>query len=669
MLVKAMEISNDQIARAEHILLKPGDSFDEERRGFITDFNTLDLKAVPGSGKTTALLAKLIVLESHLPLDSGKGILVISHTNAAVDEIKSRLGNHCPKLLEYPNFVGTIQEFVDRYLALPYYSSKLKCHPSLIEDNAYTEAIEKASIQSVAGVSSDEKKRALYWLNTNGCLHDYRLRLVSGRVVACKSVNGDPIEICEPKNCKAKWSDVEKQKVHDWLVKLKHRVIRDYGVLHYDDAYYLAQQFLKAYPSARDILRARFQYVFVDEMQDMRAHQHDLLEELFYSPEVCYQRIGDNNQAIFGGGVSDEVKWSSREDDRVLAISGSHRLTPETASVVFKFAVDDSVEITGLRPSGSEPQMIVFHESRIQDVIPAFASLFDSLIPKEERDKYPVMAVGWVKAEKDRGKLGINSYQPSWQEPLSTGQKQPGFSTAYQYLQLARHSAGVNGELGKARTQVLRAVCKALKLSDITPLEGRFWSINKLDRLMREEDSVAHDWTAKVFCICTHVKEGDLRNAVSELESLFQYILQVLEVSTNTKCQEFWALDGDQSAAMSSTDTVHSFVIDKQTGLRIYLGTIHSAKGQTHTATLLMETYYKQGYESTRLKKSFLGKGQYKNLTQKTAARLTYVAMSRPTQLLVMAISEDNFKRLGETPDGWEITHLKSAVSKDSAKS
>ena len=95
-------ISNDEIRNAEKILLPNGKEFDEERKVFIRNFNTIDLQAVPGSGKTTALLAKLVILERRLPFADGSGILVLSHTNGAIDEIKEKIQNHSPKLFSYP---------------------------------------------------------------------------------------------------------------------------------------------------------------------------------------------------------------------------------------------------------------------------------------------------------------------------------------------------------------------------------------------------------------------------------------------------------------------------------------------------------------------------------------------------------------------------------------
>ena len=132
-----INVTEADIEYAEKVLLPEGYNFDPERRLFIRDLSTLDLQAVPGSGKTTALLAKLLILERYMPLQSGRGVLVISHTNAAVDEIKERIGKHCPKLFAYPNFVGTIQSFVDVFLAIPFYTNKFKKKPSRIDSEIY----------------------------------------------------------------------------------------------------------------------------------------------------------------------------------------------------------------------------------------------------------------------------------------------------------------------------------------------------------------------------------------------------------------------------------------------------------------------------------------------------------------------------------------------------
>lgn len=140
-----INITDKDIEYAESILLSKDESFKDdkdERINFIKNLGTIDLHAVPGSGKTTALLAKLLILERKLPFENGSGVLVISHTNAAVDEIKNEIAEYCPKLFSYPNFVGTIQSFVNRYLAKPFFNQVTKEKILKVNDDIYNERIE-----------------------------------------------------------------------------------------------------------------------------------------------------------------------------------------------------------------------------------------------------------------------------------------------------------------------------------------------------------------------------------------------------------------------------------------------------------------------------------------------------------------------------------------------
>lgn len=70
----SLEITDDDIDSVERLLLPPGAQFCEERRTFIRSLDSLDVQACPGSGKTTALLAKLLILSSKLPLPNDAGI-------------------------------------------------------------------------------------------------------------------------------------------------------------------------------------------------------------------------------------------------------------------------------------------------------------------------------------------------------------------------------------------------------------------------------------------------------------------------------------------------------------------------------------------------------------------------------------------------------------------
>ena len=139
-----IKITESDIAYAEKLLLPEGQSFDEERRAFIRCMESRDVIACPGSGKTTALLAKILILARKMPLEGDRGICVLTHTNVAIDEIK-RQADHAAAdaLFQYPNFFGTIQGFVDKFLAMPGYRSEFEKPIVAIDNNRFFSEIKK----------------------------------------------------------------------------------------------------------------------------------------------------------------------------------------------------------------------------------------------------------------------------------------------------------------------------------------------------------------------------------------------------------------------------------------------------------------------------------------------------------------------------------------------
>ena len=94
--------------------------FGDEHAKFLKASGACDLHAGPGSGKTTLRVAKLAIIAKKWPWRD-RGVLVLSHTNVARSEVEHRLVREPAgaRLLTYPHFIGTIQGFVDRFLALP----------------------------------------------------------------------------------------------------------------------------------------------------------------------------------------------------------------------------------------------------------------------------------------------------------------------------------------------------------------------------------------------------------------------------------------------------------------------------------------------------------------------------------------------------------------------
>jgi DNA helicase-2/ATP-dependent DNA helicase PcrA len=419
--MSVISITDDDIEYAESILLKAGQKFDDERIEFLKDLNTLDLQAVPGSGKTTVLLAKLLILERYMPFKNGSGVLVISHTNAAIDEIKNRIGAYCPKLFYYPNFVGTIQSFVNEFLAKPYFKQSFGSDITRICDQAYAQQIKnKLTFDLLSQRETFRKVKYIFSCNESK-IYNYRFSQEPKSKNLVSSINGCNLEINKPKP-KSKnyqdYSDEEKSDILNYLFKLKWKVLGE-GYLHFDDAYALAYKYLYAQPQIINIIQRRFSYVFVDEMQDMDEHQYQILEMLFFDNGLCksvYQRIGDKNQAIFNGDIKLDEIWIDRKT--VKKITGSHRLSFQNANLTNKFGLTKS-NIVGLNSKSQiKPILLVYTLGNKEQLIEHYKSIIDKFTTDGLFSNSPskaISVIAWVTKVKDNEtQITLPSYYPSY---------------------------------------------------------------------------------------------------------------------------------------------------------------------------------------------------------------------------------------------------------------
>lgn len=105
-----------------------------------------------------------------------------------------------------------------------------------------------------------------------------------------------------------------------------------------------------------------------------------------------------------------------------------------------------------------------------------------------------------------------------------------------------------------------------------------------------------------------------------------------------------------------------SLNVYKEGELEIEVATVHSVKGETHAATLFLETRnYK--YESEHFGDQLCGKpyihrdGEGRVLT---SLKVAYVALSRPKYLIAYAIHKDRFDKLDreKLKKIWEIIEI-----------
>lgn len=647
---REINILDDDICYAEKVLLPVGKTFDDERKAFIRNFNTIDLQAVPGSGKTTALLAKLVILERKLPFADGSGILVLSHTNAAIDEIKEKIQKHCPKLFSYPNFVGTIQSFVDEFLAIPFYVSKFKRKPIRIDNEIYNEKI-KSCLDKLwlhkFNLSQDTNKKVAHIKNNNEALfYDVRFQF-SNEIQLVKKINNEVLEIKKPRgNTRPQnyhdYTQQEKQDVYNWFLEFKKAILK-WGVLHFDDAYFLADVYLNTIPAIKNILQKRFTFIFVDEMQDMDTHQYNLLEKIFYDEGNSiskFQRIGDKNQAIYNSVKVTDV-WDDRAD--VLRLNGSQRLSKSIADVVKKFALysDTNFDIIGRNECEIKPHILLFKNETIGNIIPCFAQ-----IVKEKglaNSEKPIKVICWNTewsddtSRNDITKLRLEDYHKGFKK--KKGKPKQDYDNLESYLLYYAKKQ----TLEPLRKNILNAFLKILRLENINTADNRPYTKKKLIDFIHEKDVQKYDeLNLNLYNWSIGIVKGKTNAIWNEIKAYIPTLLAMFDKTISASFDFINNKNTEVSAENTEISTLTNHY--EEDGLEIEITSVHAVKGQTHCATLYLESCYQGKYESERLSAQFLGNSfNDTKVHHKNSVKMAYVGFSRPTNLLCIAIHKDRF--------------------------
>lgn len=632
----ANDETDDYIIKAERLLLPDGCTFDDERRNFIKNLSTLDLIAVPGSGKTTALQAKLCCLENFMPLK--QGVLVLAHTNVAVNEIKKNLLQSCHKLFEYPNFVGTIQDFVDTYLAIPYYQNKYRHSVLRIDDDVCNELInrflERYLGDKVFAYYYRRQKNIIIYLTINE----------DGNIVLGNQIRLSKIP--------STWNGMVKENINhieNLLLSVKRLVFR-LGYLSYNDCYVLAQKYLMEMPILRQILRKQFKYIFVDEAQDLEKKQIQLIDDIFLCDDCVLQRIGDINQSIH---LKSDCAWKPRN---MVFIKKSLRLTQTNGMLVNAFTKDRFAEllnINGIKSIGQDikPHIILFDYTSKDKLKPFFGNLIveHNLQNTDEGEKYGFHIVGWVVEEKkEKGKYALEDYFPECKIKVNNADSQL-VNTLNKYIQLDRK----HNTSRYCINSIYRILCEFARL-----VEYRFndkmlntRNIKKWFSTLQEDDKEYFD----IF-IFESIKLLILQN----YEKAYTYIkgelcgkiISIFGKRLNPNANLFL----EKGYCLLTQMQTYSESTANDDNLKIEIESVHSAKGMTHCATLYVETFYEGKYESTYcimekaknryypnplLFQNIDSKGLKVHSTQ--AIKMMYVGFSRPTHLLCFAMLKSNF--------------------------
>lgn len=650
-LITSEDIS--EVATSEGLVLD-----DEDRISILEAMRSIDVQACPGSGKTTLVATKLILLARKWPYKD-RGICVLSHTNVAKDEIVERLvSSRYPEaqgLLSYPHFIGTIQEFVGKYAAFPFLRSK---------------GIE------IRQVDTDTCVQMLYSKLTNGTreyvdrkskhsnvLYDFGLEIVDGN-----------LKIIVPTFPNGSTSESFKE-----LHKKKFELIRN-GFLFFRDVYTFAELALGRSETLQSALQTRFPCVFLDEMQDTQKFQDDLLHKIFPIDDgkLVVQRFGDPDQAIFHGSGGEEPNGSfnaKTADDMDFVVSRSHRFDGSIASKARTLSLNDvpleteqseekvaELLANASKTGGFQHTLLIYETETCESVIGCFAELVSGQFSEEKKNsvRFCVKAVGAVGNEVDPAKdqLKIGHYWPSYDKGRSKASFKP--ATLQEAVEYCRSSEAP--DWAESYKLIVDCVLRLLRLAGFADENGRNHTSRTLRAYLKSKDQWARFRQTIYFLLEDEgqIEQGFWTDTCEEFKQIFGFNVlppeaeQFLAYSGEIELIEEVPDVEEPEPAAPAQPTENSFF--HPDGFRIELSTIHGVKGETHDATLVLETknhccdlevmlpYLTECLPSVERPNSNIPDKPHASRAfkpNKIFMRQLYVAMSRPRHLLCLAVHSD----------------------------
>lgn len=246
----------------------------DEQRIYVQASGKVILNACPGSGKTTTVANKLYSLTQNWEKEfkQSAGIICISFTNVAKNEIAQKFKEISGFSLPYPHVISTIDSFINSYITLPF-AHKIKNIGNryrIIDDIGYLDKIFQSDWQ----------------LNKNFANKLYAFPPSKIDYTIDNGISWDGHD---------KSTDIEFTN-YGKVIKKKQF---DMGLLKTSDSAFFAYHILKNYPRIANYLATKFPYLIIDEAQDTSEIQHSILEMLYQQGLKNIDLVGDPYQCLY----------------------------------------------------------------------------------------------------------------------------------------------------------------------------------------------------------------------------------------------------------------------------------------------------------------------------------------------------------------------------------
>jgi len=554
------------------------------------------VRACPGSGKTYSVAARLAHLISDWKQEH-QGIAVISFTNAAWQEIQRQINNHfqIEGHIRHPHFLGTIDSFINHYIFLPFGHLIMGCNkrPVLVGEphGSWSSGRYERDYDRYFDLVSFGARDEPVFPKINGLFH-------FGYTKFYKKDGTESKHSQNIRNVKTKFWDM--------------------GYATQRDANYFAMKILKKFPVVAKSITIRFPVLIIDEAQDTSEVQMEIIDYLIDNGLSNIMLVGDPDQAIFEWNdakpqlFKDKMeKWSGNS----IILNENRRSSQNICDCTCRLssleetsnAINDDVKECQFIPA-----VTIYKLEQITDIIDQFKSLchdYDIEITPEK------VAVIYRSKKFFNFITGIKEITPN-EYPWHDDDPHCKDFAKGKYL-------FDNGEFKKSFDLILKAVIKKVDGSN-------YCSLKDVEKVVENYGFVKI--RKDIFGIInllhtTNYSVGDWVNGANNAfkDNNIKLELQIKNAGYNTSFND------------------HFGTINKQiTETEYKLGTIHSVKGETFEAVLVMLKQKGIGsYYKTMLKNNV-------QIQDNEELRIVYVGITRPRKLLLLAVPDQ------ENKSAWE---------------
>ena len=210
------------------------------------------------------------------------------------------------------------------------------------------------------------------------------------------------------------------------------------------------------------------------------------------------------------------------------------------------------------------------------------------------------------------------------------------------------------GKLYKAEVIIRKLFSRVFHFLEKRDIVGNWYTVTSIKKRL---DTAYYDIYRSEVLKFTMLDNPN-RNAVDgQIKMLFNTILG-LDENGNSAFEHMPAYFMTDTALPAVTK-IDNNVFTDSVGRRIKFDTVHGVKGETHDATLYLETKENRSTDLNRVIPIWEGKSFTTNSTIEYARRCVYVGLSRPRKLLCIAMMGETYSGHEKVFVNWDVVDIR----------